>query len=113
MSGANEPSNAPPRAGIFTTFLFLAMDFRHFKDVPRRFRDADFLERRAAGGKGRFPVRLEAAEDLASQIFRGGNRDAKFRYFLVQVAVIERTQHMLLDEAIEHRGIDRAPRQGI
>src|SRR5207245_1915145 len=107
MSGAKEESSGRSE-GIFTTRLYFAMCLRYLKDVAVGLGDANFLEARPLAGKKARPVRLEALENLTSQILRRRNHVLECR-LLIQVLVVERLGYLVLHEPVEHPNIHGAP----
>src|SRR5215472_15533613 len=92
----------------FTTALF---DFigSYFKDVPCGLRDADLLQLRPFARKSGGPVAFQAPADLAPQVFRGRHRIPENLCLRVQVAVVERNQHLLAHQAVERPDVYRPP----
>src|SRR5258708_29217493 len=105
IRGANELS-ATARAGILTTRFCLAIDLRDVKDVEGRRGDANFIEHGPRPWKCRVPVGSQLGVNLTSQVFRRRHDLLKRRTLGVQILVIKRAEHLLLDQPVECGGID-------
>ncbi len=107
-SGANRRVPALGRI-IFTNALF---DFigPQFKDVPFRLGDADLFQFRPLAGKRRAPIALQTAADFKRQVFRGGDAVAKGIGIEIQIAVVERRQHLSLHQVVQAPGRARRDR---
>src|SRR5258708_21130420 len=109
IRGANELSSTA-RAGILTTRFCLAIDLRDLKDGAGRLGDANFIEHGPRPWKCRVPVGSQLGVNLTSQVFRS-RHDLLKRWTLgVQILVIKRAEHLLLDQPVECGGIDSSSR---